>query len=158
MRTIASVLHFRVRLIFIGLTKSGHFGRQRFHVRASNQNPEHKRQFGKEDWLQPAKRGLVVNRREDREGAERDPAEAGKNQPAAQKPRQKSRAKDQPAERKEPNAPENLIHKNSLSVQLDKKHAERITLGFIEHREEIGAAEKNDCGEVVQGIEKSNRR
>src|SRR6266705_3746311 len=137
---IVSKLHFRIFFYLHRPNESDRLGRQCLYVRAPNQNPEHERQFGKEDWLQPAKRGLVVNRREDRDGAERDPAEAGKDQPDAEEPRQKSRAKDQPAERKEPNAPENLIHKNSLSVQLNKEHAEGITLGFVEHREEIGAA------------------
>src|SRR6266850_5581935 len=110
MRRIASALHFKMRLIFHRPNESDRFGREGFNICASDQNPEHERQFGKEDWLQPAKRGLVVKRREDRNGAERDPAEAGKDQPDAEEPRQKSRAKDQPAERKEPNAPENLIH------------------------------------------------
>src|SRR5436190_19578541 len=151
-----SKLHFRKRLIFIGLT-SHNSGGQRFDIGTSDQQPEHDCHLGEERWLQPGKSGFVINREELCGKAERYPGEAGDDQPDAEEARQKSGAKDKQAKRKEPHAPENLIDELSLTVQTQEKHGERVALWFVEHRKKLAAAKKNDRRDVVQSIEKTDR-
>src|SRR2546423_15164300 len=97
MRKMASALHFRVRLIFIGLTKSDHFGRQRFDVGAANQQVEHERHLTKENWLQITEQRVVVFAKEQRGAAQPDPAKAVDHQPNTDEARNKSRAVNEQA-------------------------------------------------------------
>src|SRR5437773_5256136 len=109
-------LHFRKRLIFIPPNESGSLGRHRFDIGASDQEVEHDCHFGEECRLQPTKSGAVVTGEELRRNAERDPGEAGDDQPNAQDARQESRPIDKQSEWKKPHAPENLADEFSLIV------------------------------------------
>src|SRR5438552_511390 len=113
--------------------KSAGLGRQRFHICAANQKPEHDCHFGEESGLQPSKSGAVVSGKELRRNAERNPRKAGNDQPNAEESRQESGPKNEKPKRKQPQSPENLVDKLSLTMQTDEQHAKSFALYLVEY-------------------------
>ena len=65
-------------------------------------------------------------------GGECQVAEAGYEEEEAQDARDESRAPNQQAEREQPQAPENLIGKDSVIMQAKEEHHKGVALRFFE--------------------------
>src|SRR5439155_20402284 len=59
---------------------------------------------------------------------------------------------------KEPHAPKDFVDRNSLAVQSNKQISQCVALRFIEDRKEIRAAEESQRGNIVERVEKTDRR
>src|SRR5439155_6376576 len=59
---------------------------------------------------------------------------------------------------KEPHAPKDFVDRNSLAVQSNKQISQCVALRFIEDRKEIRTAEESQRGNIVERVEKTDRR
>lgn len=105
---------------------------RRFWVGSSDQKPQHERNFTQDGGLRNRIDSVAVPRPQYASHAQTDPGGPVKNEPDAEKSRQKARLVDQNRQRDKPHSPKNHSSSILLVPQPEKKDGNGVALRRIE--------------------------